>query len=104
MPRPSRDPVRARDRALRSARRTTRTLVVGGTALTVALSLMAARAVRGHAQATPAAPAETAPPVTVPPPQHVPHIAGAPPAPRPPAEPPAPAPPPTPPAAVSGGS
>ncbi len=80
------DPIRARDRALRVARGTTRVAATGALALTGALSLVAAHAVRGHA-ATPApatTPAHQG--VTVAPPQQVPTIDGAPPAPQPPAQ------------------
>jgi len=93
---------------LRTARRVTRGVGLGALALTGALSLVAAHAVRGHAKATPAAPATATASsgVTVAPPQHVPQIDGAPPAPQPPAQAPqpAPAPPPAPAPVVSGGS
>lgn len=113
MRRPPRDPSAVRDRALRSARRTTRACVAGALGLSAGLSLFVAHASRSQASrdargtaATTAAAVRT----RVPPPQPVPQIAGAPPAPQPPVQAPAPdvaaapAPAPAPPAAVSGGS
>jgi hypothetical protein len=112
MPRPRRDPLAVRDRALRTARRTARACAAGGLGLATALSFLAAHTPSGHTQSdgrparatTPAAPARP----RVPPPQPVPQIDGAPPAPQPPPQAPtpdvAPAPAPVAPPAVSGGS